>query len=85
VILNGSIDVSRALKAPTYDPPGFRTYNSLASACSRGHAWLEASKLLTTAADQGLPWDLFSYNIAIQVQKQHAEIYAMPWDPWERR
>eukprot|EP00435_Cladocopium_sp_Y103_P033796 s1144_g8.t1 len=43
-----------------------RTYNSLASACSRGHAWLEASKLLSTAVEEGLPWDLFSYNIAIQ-------------------
>eukprot|EP00438_Fugacium_kawagutii_P005446 Skav215015 [mRNA] locus=scaffold966:85245:89552:+ [translate_table: standard] len=46
-----------------------RTYNTLASACSRGHAWVQASRFLNLAVDQGLPWDLFSYNIAIQVQR----------------
>ena len=60
---------------------GLRTFNTLASACSRGHAWLQASRLLSAAVENSLSWDLFSYNIAIQAllaALQHSSFWEDP-------
>lgn len=52
--------------------PNTRTLNLAATACSRCHAWQQASTLLRSLHDRQLQWDIFTYNAAIQVSHRSA-------------